>query len=165
MGNIRLRNDTKLLFFDFRFRGERCREYTLLPDTQANRRNMEKVLARIESEIKLGTFDYARFFPNSPMIAKFSVMPVNGSLISDAGIMVTAPIVMAPATPLFKDFCEEWYLENEISWKRSYRATLKVTFRKYLKPIFGEKEVSHITKGDLIAIRYRSEGFIVRSKK
>jgi integrase len=152
MGKIRLRNDTKLLFFDFRFYGERCREYTLLSDTQVNRRNMEKVLARIESEIKLGTFDYARFFPNSPMIEKFAKKPEAGPIITETGLIATA-VVLAPPTPLFKDFCDEWFQENEISWKRSYRATLKVTFNKYLKPIFGEKEVSRITKGEILKFR------------
>jgi integrase len=153
MGSIRKRSDNGLLFFDFRYRGERCREQSLLKDNATNRRNMEKVLARIESEIMLGTFDYARFFPHSAMIAKFAEQQENSCMIAESGIMRTVPIIMAPATPLFKEFCEEWYLENEIGWKRSYRATLKVTFRKYLKPIFGENEVSHITKGDILKFR------------
>jgi integrase len=142
-----------MLFFDFRYRGFRCREYTLLHDTQTNRRNMEKVLARIESEIKLGTFDYGRFFPNSKMIGKFDDKPAQSTAISETGIMQTAPIVMASATPLFKDFCKEWYQENEISWKRSYRATLRITIDKYLLPNFGQKEVGHITKGDILKFR------------
>jgi len=153
MGNIRLRNDTKMLFFDFRFRGERCREYTLLPDTQANRRSMEKVLARIESEIKLGTFDYARFFPNSAMIAKFEVPQSGNVSLTGTGPMTALAIPLVPSTPLFEKFCGEWYEENEISWKRSYRATLKLTIRKYLNPNFGNKEVGHITKGDILKFR------------
>ena len=153
MGSIRMRKETELLFFDFRYRGERCREYTLLPDTVVNRRNMEKVLARIESEIKLGTFDYARFFPNSAMIAKFEVAQQCAVSLTGAGPMTALAIPLVPSTPLFEKFCEEWYQENEIGWKRSYRATLKVTFKKYLNPVFGEKEVSHITKGDILKFR------------
>jgi integrase len=61
--------------------------------------------------------------------------------------------VEIPTSPLFKDFAEEWFLENEIGWKRSYRATLKITFNKYLLPVFGEKEVSRITKGDILKFR------------
>lgn len=153
MGNVRFRKDTGFLFFDFRYRGMRCREYTLLHDTQTNRRNMEKVLARIESEIKLGTFDYVRFFPNSAMIAKFAEKQAQMSAISETGIMQTAPIVMVTATPLFEKFCEEWYQENEISWKRSYRGTIKITMNKYLLPNFGQKEVGHITKGEILKFR------------
>ena len=153
MGSIRKRKGNGLLFFDFRYCGHRCREQSILPDTQTNRRDMQKVLTQIESEIKLGTFDYARFFPNSPMITKFDEKQANGAVITDTRVMVEAPIVMVPSTPLFESFCEEWYLENEISWKRSYRATLKVTINKYLNPNFGEKEVGHITKGDILKFR------------
>lgn len=153
MGRIRLRKDTEMLFFDFRYNGMRCREYSLLTDTPTNRRNMEKVLVRIESEVKLGTFDYARFFPNSGMVAKFPGKPASELLIKDTGVMATVPIVMAPATPLFVKFSDEWFLENEISWKRSYRATLRLTINKYLNPNFEDKEVSHITKGDILKFR------------
>ena len=123
------------------------------PDTPTNRRDMQKVLTQIESEIKLGTFEYARFFPNSPMITKFDEKQANGAVITDTRVMVEAPIVMVPSTPLFEQFCEEWFLENEISWKRSYRATLKLTIRKYLNPNFGQKEVGHITKGEILKFR------------
>jgi integrase len=114
---------------------------------------MEKVLARIESEIKLGTFEYARFFPNSLLAQKFQNRASDAPLIIGTGPMEAVPVRMVPTTPLFKDFCEEWFLENEIGWKRSYRATLKVTFNKYLKPVFGEKEVSRITKGEILKFR------------
>ena len=65
MGSIRARQDNGLLFFDFRFQGSRCREQTLLQDTPANRKRLQKALATIESEIKAGTFDYAMTFPGS----------------------------------------------------------------------------------------------------
>ena len=153
MGSIRKLTHNNNLFFDFRYQGIRCREYTLLPDSVANRKNMEKVLARIESEIKLGTFEYSRFFPNSLLAQKFQNKPTDAPLIIGTGPMEAAAVRMVPSTPLFRDFCEEWFLENEIGWKRSYRATLKVTFNKYLKPVFGEKEVSHITKGEILKFR------------
>lgn len=153
MGSIRIQSHSKTLFFDFRFRGIRCREYTLLNDSLPNRKNMEKVLARIESEIKLGTFDYARYFPNSAMLKKFAEKPVQGHSIPESGNILTVPTVTAPATPLFEKFYKEWYQENEISWKRSYRATISLTLSKYLNPDFGHKEVGHITKGDILKFR------------
>jgi integrase len=67
--------------------------------------------------------------------------------------MTALAIPLVPSTPLFEKFCEEWYQENEISWKRSYRATIKLTVRKYLNPNFGKKEVDHITKGDILKFR------------
>ena len=112
---------------------------------------MEKMLAVIESEIKAGVFDYARYFPNSPMVAKFPPQGIESPLkvIQQQRVLVTE----IPTTPLFNDFAEEWFLENEIGWKRSYRATLKITLNKYLLPVFGEKEVSRITKGEILKFR------------
>lgn len=76
MGSVRVRKDNGLLFFDFRFQGVRCREMTLLKDSASNRKSMAKMMERIEAEIMLGTFEYSRYFPNSPMVQKFSVSVV-----------------------------------------------------------------------------------------
>ena len=50
VASVNARNN--LLFFDFYHQGERCREYTKLTDTAANRRKMESVLKKIEAELK-----------------------------------------------------------------------------------------------------------------
>jgi integrase len=71
MGSVRKREGNGLLFFDFRYQNVRCREQSVLPDTAVNRKNMEKVMAKIELEINAGIFDYARYFPNSPIATKF----------------------------------------------------------------------------------------------
>lgn len=153
MGSIRVRKDSGLLFFDFRYQSNRCREQSMLSDTTTNRRNMEKVLARIESEIKLGTFDYARFFPNSPLAAKFKSLQEGATIIAETGPMTIPTAASQQTTPFFGNFAEEWFLENEIRWKRSYKRTQRVTLSKYLLPHFGEKEISRITKGDLLKFR------------
>ena len=70
MGSVSARSG--LLYFDFRYAGQRCREYTKLEDTAANRRKMETTLKKIESDIALNTFDYARYFPGSAMVARFT---------------------------------------------------------------------------------------------
>jgi hypothetical protein len=61
---------------DFSYQGVRCREQTMLPDTQANRKRLEKVLIQISSEITSGTFSYRRHFPNSKLAEKFDPGPV-----------------------------------------------------------------------------------------
>ena len=58
MGSIRRLESKGTLFLDFRYAGQRLREYTTLPDTSANRKRLLKVLERIEGEIALGAFDY-----------------------------------------------------------------------------------------------------------
>ena len=44
MSSIRLHKPNGALFFDFRYQGLRCCEYTLLPDTPANRKKARKDL-------------------------------------------------------------------------------------------------------------------------
>lgn len=65
MASIRARADNGLLFFDFRVGNQRFREQTKLKDTPANRKLTGKVLARLEEQIALGTFNYSEFFPGS----------------------------------------------------------------------------------------------------
>lgn len=50
---------------DFRYQGERCRERVRLEPTARNLRFAANLKARIEHDIQTGTFDYARYFPNS----------------------------------------------------------------------------------------------------
>ena len=70
MGSIRNSDTMGSLFMDFRFQGQRCREYTALTDTPINRKKLAKVLAKIESEINAGTFVYANYFPNVSVQAR-----------------------------------------------------------------------------------------------
>lgn len=163
MASIRKRDDNGLLFFDFRYKGLRCREQTTLPDTPANRKRLEKLLERIEFEIKTGSFDYARFFPGSRMAAKFGSAQA-GTIPSQPAIAVLAHPVGVSAvassvpvaesiTPLFKDFAQTWVTENEIGWRRSHRRTIDDILNGHLLPVFGEKVVGRITKSDILTFR------------
>jgi len=109
MGSIRVRKESGQLFFDFRYQGRRCREQTLLDDTPANRRKLQKVLDRIETEIDKGSFDYASYFPNSRQLEKLTTPP--------SAVAAPQPLqqVMAAAqarsgegteTPSFADFTD-----------------------------------------------------------
>ena len=66
-----VRNHLGTLFFDFRYRGVRCREYTKLPDIPANRKRMHKVLDQIEQAIVTGTFHYADFWSSQDFVDTF----------------------------------------------------------------------------------------------
>jgi integrase len=140
MGNVRARKETGKLVLDFRYQNQRCREQTLLTDTPANRKKLEKLLERIEAEIVLGSFDYARHFPNSRMVAKFAA--INDRVAEAHG-----------ATPKFKDFSRQWYAEMEVSWRESYRETIRNVLFKRLLDEFGEKRVDHITKAEIMQFR------------
>lgn len=156
MGSVRARGG--LLFFDFRYKGVRCREQTRLQDSAGNRKRLEKIMQQIENEIDAGEFDYSRYFPESKNLGKIRE--------GQEGPVVQMPQpVVSPArkTPSFASFCEEWYLENEVRWKRSYRRTVRGNLDKHLIPEFGKKEVGSIDKGEIL--KFRSSLAKVRNGK
>ena len=134
---------------DFRYAGQRLREYTMLTDTAANRKRLQKALDRIETEIAFGTFDYAKTFGKSlPQPEAKAVEDLSGTT-SQQG----APIFSRSGTPLFREFAELWFGEVEVSWRRSYRITQRGVVDKYLVPFFGNKEVGQINKADILEFR------------
>jgi len=147
MGKVRARKETGKLQFDFFYKGIRCREQTLLEDTPENRRKLEPFMEQIDKEIKQGDFDYAKYFPNSKNLAKVAGKEEN--------FAAEAPKVQPECgeTPLFNDFAEEWFDENLIRWKLSHQETVRGILNKHLLPRFGEMQVGHITKGDILKFR------------
>jgi len=158
MSNIRVHKPNGALFLDFRYENRRCREYTLLPDTPANRKKLQRVLDKIDSEISAGTFVYASYFPNSKALnrlAKTEVMTVNPTATADAVASVVGAPALPPSTvsPIFKDFATKWFDERSIEWRRSHIRSLLSTMNGHLIPYFGQKMVSSITKSDILEFR------------
>ncbi|MBD3655785.1 DUF3596 domain-containing protein [Marinobacter sp.] len=153
MASIRVREATQKLFFDFQFRGKRCREQTALENTPANRKKLEAILKRIEAEITLGTFEYHKYFPNSPRAQEFT---------RQAELQRSR---QAHDTPLFSEFCETWMDEMRVQWRKSHITTIEGTLKNYLIPEFGEKEVGHITRQEILSFRASLAKVQTRSKK
>ncbi|WP_226703203.1 Arm DNA-binding domain-containing protein [Microbulbifer elongatus] len=149
MGNVRTRKETGTLFLDFRYRNLRCREQTTLPDTAANRTKLRKLMERIEAEILVGTFDYASYFPNSRMLEKLRSQ--TATLRRHGAI-----------APLFREFAETWYTENQIGWRESYRITIRTILDKRLLDRFGSLAVDAIEKSDLL--QFRTELAAIRTR-
>lgn len=139
MGNIRARSDNNKLFFDFRYQGKRCREQTALDNSPANLKKLKNILEKIEAEITLSSFDYAKYFPNSKMVEKF--------------VTQTTSALQKSNTPLFVDFTDTWLAEMRIQWRESHYDTMSHTFKKHLTPFFGDREVSNIKKVDVLNFR------------
>jgi integrase len=167
MASIRARADSGKLFFDFRFQGVRCREQTLLDDTPANRRRLEKVLQRIELEIHQGVFDYSAFFPGSKLAATFAVAgseapretglgqptpQVDGPAVISAP-PPSAPVAASSARPTIGAFTETWQLENQVTWRRSYQRTVSDIVTKHLLPRFGARDVGSLLREELLQLR------------
>ncbi len=148
------------LFCDFRYNGKRCREYTALEDTKANRQKLTKLLEKIESDIKDGIFEYHKYFPNSKLAKSFSnsensnagINSINTNPVDHSNIYSSIQAIVAP-TPIFKDFAEKWFDECKIGWRKSYKQTMRDTIDKHLLPYFGEKMVSSIRREDILDFR------------
>lgn len=128
------------LVLEFRYRGQRCREQTKLEDTLANRKRAKQILERIEAEITLDTFDYSKYFPKSKRAAHFTEHDRRKDRLKSE-------------VPTFREFAEVWYKESEISWRRSYKAKMRMTLDKYLLPAFGEIPLDQFDKGEMLAFR------------
>jgi len=140
MASIRSRSNNKKLFFDFQYMSRRCREYSQLQDTPANRKRLQKILDKIEAEITLGTFEYASYFPDSPKVEQFNQ---HKDRIKSRG----------SKCPLFKDFSEVWFDEMKIQWRKTHILGVQEILDQYLIDWFGQKEVSCITKTDVLSFR------------
>ena len=160
MGSVRTRKETGKLFMDFVYRGRRCREQTSLPDNTKNRKKLLEMLERVEAEITIGTFDYARYFPDSKLATQFGTNGMTAPGTSPSARPATAALLGGPdapstsvPTPLFRDFAIEWYTQHEIEWRRSYRPTVQGALDQHLIPRFGEMAVGRVTKEDILNFR------------
>lgn len=138
MASLNVRNGK--LVVDFRYLGKRCRETTILEDNPVNRKKLNKLLERIEAEITLGTFDYAKYFPKSPRAEEMA--------IRKDGIAN-----MRSKTPSFEAFTAIWFAQQKIEWRYSYQQKVTVILDKYLIPTFGKKAIDCIKKPDLLDFR------------
>ena len=159
MASIRANNGK--LFWDFRFKGQRCREYTLLNDTAENRRTMNKVLRKIEAEIEAGTFDYRKTFPTSKHAALFD--DATPTFAQSTAVSVVEVPDQINAGPKLREFAETWFGEQSIAWRRTYIKTVRQTLDKYLIPTFGERAVGSIRREDIL--QFRSTLAKVRGRK
>ncbi len=138
MGSINSRYSR--LVIEFRYRGVRCREQTKLEDNPPNRKRAKQILERIEAEITLGIFDYAKYFPSSKKAAQFTEHNERIAQIH-------------ADTPLFSDFANLWYHESEVGWRSTHKTHVRGTLDRYLTPYFEKKAVSQVTKAEILAFR------------
>ena len=154
MGSVRVVKKSNKLFFDFRYRGHRCREYTMLNNSKSNVKNLEKVLKKIEKEIEKGEFDYADYFPGSKNLKFFlNDENISASPVKDLPTLVVSNVEQSTdmLNLTFDEFTDVWVSENEIGWRRSHQRTQKDIIDGHLRPEFGNREVNQIKKAEILA--------------
>jgi integrase len=168
MASIQVRKRTNCLIIDFYYRGERCREQTALDDTAGNRRKVQKVIDRLEAEITAGTFQYSQFFPgskNASRIDQQNDLPIAINSVAANVAQALTGQSSAGNIPLFRDFAETWFSEKEVEWRKSHRISTRADLDRLLKPEFGDKVVSQITKADVLTFRAALAKVTARGKK
>ena len=138
MASIRSRYNK--LVVDFRYMNKRCRETTNLIDTPANRKKLEKVIEKMEAEITLGIFSYAKYFPKSDKCDEMMAL-------RDRKDCIQSDITS------FEQFALLWFSEKEIEWRDTYKRKIKEIIDMYLLPKFGTKPIHIIKKTDVLAFR------------
>ena len=128
------------LVVDFYYMGIRCRETTNLTDNPANRKKLEKVIEKMEAEITLGIFSYAKYFPKSDKCDEMMALSDRKECIQSD-------------TPSFKQFATLWFSEKEIEWRDTYKRKIQEIIDMYLLPEFGTRPIHLIKKTDVLAFR------------
>lgn len=151
MASVRARQDTGLLFLDFRWNGTRYRRQTTLADTPANRAQLQKVLTKISKQIDSDTFDCATFFRGAA--AGPTRAPDPAEVNTTPSLRARPPAIADVNGATFRSFAEQWLAEHEIEWRRSHLRTLKSTLTRHLLPHFGHKPVAQISRADVMSFR------------
>ena len=141
------------LFLDFRYKGQRCREYTALEDNKANRTRMEKILKKIEDEITSGTFNYRSYFPGSKLASKLDDNSMPKRTVGQHVQSANATPTQVVNTPTFKVFAEQWFNEFSIGWRRTYVSTVRQILDSRLIPEYADIQVSNIRREDILSFR------------
>jgi integrase len=154
MAKVRLRPETQTLYFDFFFDGHRCREYTTLRESPANRKRMERVLAQIQADIKHGHFQYGQYFPTSNR-AKQLARELQAANLPK---MATAPSVCMDTqntqmAASFKEIAHNWRTNKQVEWRISYKVSVDSILSSHLLPYFGDLPISSIGRQDVLGFR------------
>lgn len=153
MASINVRSG--YLYIDFRYQGKRCREQTLLLDTPANRIKLKKWMEQLDTDIKLGVFQYAAYFPESKRAKLFTTADIAAREKKEVLLCQyneAAKELRGHTSIPFNSFSQEWYEVNRVRWKHSYRKIV-IHNLKYLNLAFGEQNIDQITRSEILKFR------------
>ncbi|MGA1861886.1 tyrosine-type recombinase/integrase [Deferribacter thermophilus] len=134
MAKVSVGVDRGKIFIRFKHKGIYCKEYLGLDDTKQNRRYAENLAFDVERELLLGTFDYAKYFPNSKKLKLFGVTQRKEYT--------------------FGEYAERWLarLQKKIDAGLLDTGTFKgymSGYKKIMESEFWDKKINDITKVDI----------------
>lgn len=148
MASVSIRKETNTLYLDFRYMGKRCREQTTLKPTPANRKNLERMLTHIESEIIAGTFRYKSHFPDSKSAERYTDLELQLHRPEEWKILQSQVEI-----PTFNEFIVGWLDRQRVAWRRSHIVNIESIVSKHYLPFFGQMRVDDITRNDILKFR------------
>ena len=148
MAKIRVRPETNKLFIDFRYKGQRFREQTLLDNTIKNWKRLDAFVQKMEAAMLLGQFSYEEFFPGSANINKLQKFCADTKSTESV-----SEHELENSSPLFKVFAEQWFSEVKIEWRNSHIRNVRSILDGSILPYFGEKHLDQITKAEILDYR------------
>jgi integrase len=113
----------------FQFNGVRCREKIKLPPTKINFEHVVNLRGEILNQIERGTFDYAKYFPESPRAKTLSKIP---------GFAIT-----------IEDALERWLKRAKTEVQKSTYIDYEKSVHNHLIPAFGQLTLAQIKKSDV----------------
>ncbi|MBW2185825.1 MAG: DUF3596 domain-containing protein [Deltaproteobacteria bacterium] len=144
MGKVRVRTETGKLYLDFTYLGVRCREQTTLQDSIENRRNVSRLLKKIEAQITIDQFDYRSVFPGSKNIEKVEI---------ECRRVAQGSTGLLNEIPVFSELAEQWFFQMEICWRQSHKRNIRRMLDQVLIPYFGKMCVAEVTRKNILFFR------------
>ncbi len=138
------------LLLDYRIAGSRQRTYTQYEDTEANRAMLEPIAKHVDRLID-SRGDVTAYLTKLGLVARASSTDTEPKLAPVLLPAATTPAIVS--TPPFTEFSEQWFEEFKVGWRRTYITTVRGILDKYLKPKFGQTEVAHIARVQLLELR------------
>src|SRR5262245_34322568 len=118
-----IKSDKNRLLVDFSWKGVRCREYLGFADTKEGRAQARQKRIQIEADLVTGTFQYAKWFPQSKRAKTIFAPP-------------PAPAETRP--PAFGTFAREFVERRKVLTTHAHYLDLKSLLETHLIPFFGE---------------------------
>lgn len=114
---------------DFYYKGARCRERLKLAPTAANLKFAANLKAQVEAEIARGSFDYAKFFPDSKRAVTLSKLPGAALTIGKS--------------------LETWLAGMKSQIEHTTYRDYDLAIQRVWVPAFGAKRLTELTRADL----------------
>lgn len=113
----------------FYYKGTRCRERIRVTPDAAGRKFVKRLKASIEHDIAINTFEYSKYFPDSPRAQQFA--PKRGG-----GVLLRVALY-------------EWLDSKRAKLTPETFSEYEKDIAKHLVPVFGEKRLSELMRGDV----------------